>query len=230
MVATVFFAGAANASPESDLIGVWISTGKTKEQIEFFEDGTLLLVQKQSLGGRWKVLSDGRIKVEMSMLGVTTFSFAKVDGDRLRMDLENKTYNYVRQGSDEERRLSANLTTNPISEPKESTPESVVATLFAAARSGDFAQLSKLCPPTGENDGDTRDVCSLGDAGAENRPPARLSPKDFVATFKDGKIVGTARVNGSDAEVDILFGEGGKQRPETVRLINRNGNWYLYSF
>jgi len=103
------------------------------------------------------------------------------------------------------------------------SPEDVVQAIFDAAVAGDFAPLKSLCDPQGENDGDTQDICDLATSAAGR--------EDFVAYFARGKVSGDATVSaaGDVAEVPFLFGPDG-DRAETMKLINRNGKWYLYSF
>ena len=103
----------------------------------------------------------------------------------------------------------------------QSTPSGTVQILFDAASSKDFAALGNLCDPKGENDGDTRSICALAtdDADAE----------EFVEYFSKGKISGDAVIEGNKAEVPFLFGPDGK-REETMRLVQRDGKWYLSAF
>ncbi len=103
------------------------------------------------------------------------------------------------------------------------SPESVVQTIFDAARSGDFAVLDGLCDPLGENDGDTQMICDLAGDDA-NRD-------EFVQFFATGEIGGDAVISpdGNRAEVPFIFGPDGNSE-ETMELINREGQWYLYSF
>jgi len=99
------------------------------------------------------------------------------------------------------------------------TPESVVQAVFDAAKSGDFSKLGGLCDPRGENDGDTRKICEL----------EKDMESEFVEYFKEGKVAGDAVINGDQAEVPILFGpEGGEE--ETMKVVQRDGKWYLMSF
>jgi tetratricopeptide (TPR) repeat protein len=100
-------------------------------------------------------------------------------------------------------------------------PAVVVQALFDAAAAGDFAALQSLCDPQGENDGDTQMICDTA-TDTTNR-------SDFVEIFANGKINGQARISGDKAEVPFLFGPDG-QDEETMELINRNGQWYLFSF
>lgn len=100
-------------------------------------------------------------------------------------------------------------------------PAAVVATLFAAAKSNNSMILSGLCDPKGENDGDTKDICSL----------TTKSPKwsEFVEYFQDGSVAGEPSIDGETASVPIKFGPGGA-RDETVKLVKRDNGWYLSSF
>jgi tetratricopeptide (TPR) repeat protein len=103
------------------------------------------------------------------------------------------------------------------------SPESVVQAIFDAAKSGDFASLKNLCDPLGENDGDTQGICDLA-TDDTNR-------EEFVQYFATGRISGDAQISpeGDKAEVPFLFGPDG-DREETMGLINRDGQWYLFGF
>ena len=85
-------------------------------------------------------------------------------------------------------------------------PIAVVQAIFDAAQSGDFSQLSLLCDPEGENDGDTRDICLV----SEDEELQDL----FVEFFANGKVAGEAtfRRFNSEATVPILFGPDGRSR------------------
>jgi len=100
-------------------------------------------------------------------------------------------------------------------------PESVVNAIFAAAKSGDDSKLAGLCDPTGDNDGDTRDICN-----------AKKGSKDwaeFEKYFAKGAVKGSPRIDPETAVVDFTFGPDGKMQ-ETMNLVKRDGKWYLSSF
>jgi tetratricopeptide (TPR) repeat protein len=111
----------------------------------------------------------------------------------------------------------------PIEVAPATSPESVVQAVFDAAKSGDFAPLKELCDPLGENDGDTQMICDMA-TDDTNR-------EEFVQYFATGKISGEASISpqGDRAEVPFLFGPDG-EREETMELINRDGQWYLFGF
>ena len=103
------------------------------------------------------------------------------------------------------------------------SPESVVQTIFDAANSGEFASLKGLCDPLGENDEDTQMICDVA-ADDTNR-------EEFVQYFATGKLSGEAIISpdGTEAQVPFLFGPDANSE-ETMKLINRDGQWYLLSF
>jgi len=84
-----------------------------------------------------------------------------------------------------------------------STPERTLEAVFEAARTEDFASLAGLCDPLGEF------------------KPFRES---FVEYFSKGKINGEALISPDGTTADVPFLE------ETMRLVNRNGNWYLLEY
>jgi hypothetical protein len=102
-----------------------------------------------------------------------------------------------------------------------SKPESVVEAIFKAAKTKDFESLKALCDPKGENDGDTKDICGVADN--------KEMQEEFVQFFEKGKVSGSARIEGDEAEVDFTFGPSGNDT-ETMNLIQRDGKWYLKSF
>jgi len=102
-----------------------------------------------------------------------------------------------------------------------SDPVAVTVAIFIAARTLDASDLSGLCDPLGENDGDTRDICQL--------TPDDGKWDEFVAWFEWGMVSGSATIEGDRATVPLLFGSDGS-RSEEMNLINRDGMWYLSSF
>lgn len=60
-------------SPNKQILGKWSDgSGST---MEFFEDGTVNIFNPTSSfpnsGGKWKILEDGRLKIDMSFLGIS---------------------------------------------------------------------------------------------------------------------------------------------------------------
>ena len=100
-------------------------------------------------------------------------------------------------------------------------PVSVLQAVFTAARTEDFAALSGLCDPRGENDDDTALICAI---------TAEHPDKDsFVEYFAPARVAGNAAVDGDRAEIPFLFGPDGAQQ-ETMGLVQREGKWYLTDF
>ena len=106
--------------------------------------------------------------------------------------------------------------------PDQSTPTSTLQALFDNAKSGNFAALKLLVPEVPGLDGDVRRIASVPEAKPEEQ-------REFQEWFSTGKIDGEARIEGDKAEVDFLFGPKG-DRNETMNLIKKDGNWYLFSF
>ncbi|MDX2174549.1 MAG: DUF4878 domain-containing protein [Bacteroidota bacterium] len=101
-----------------------------------------------------------------------------------------------------------------------SSPESVVNSVFEAAKTGDISNLSKLCAPNGEGDGDTKRLCALKSATED----------DFDKYFKMGKISGNVEItDDTHAKVPIMFGPDGT-KAETMNLVKIDGKWYLSGF
>lgn len=100
-------------------------------------------------------------------------------------------------------------------------PVKVVQAIFDAAKNENFAVLASLCDPKGENDGDTRRICSVA-------TDSKISD-EFVLWFSKGKVTGKALIEDDRARVPFVFGPDGKKKEE-MNLIKRDGRWYLYSF
>jgi hypothetical protein len=120
-------------------------------------------------------------------------------------------------------------------------PKSVVNSLFYSAQTRDFEVLQCLCDPFGENDGDTRSLCSLSSLMAQisefgGNAATQQAVNQFVETFQLGRISGQItfeEVDGNKfANVPFYHNHpGGPSRSnESMKLINRYGNWYFYSF
>ena len=76
-----------------------------------------------------------------------------------------------------------------------------------------------MCPPNGECDSDSKDICNAANEHSENF-------KDF---FSQGKIVGNPIIKGDEAQVHIKFGREAEQE-EDINLVKIDGKWYLKSF
>lgn len=115
-------------------------------------------------------------------------------------------------------------------------PGSVVNALLYAARTKNFTVLQNLCDPLGQSDGDCRQICALSESAQKPGDPKVQGPaNEFVQTFEAAHVEGETRYlkteEGEFAEVLFEFTQGNpKRNHETLRLIKRNGNWYLLSF
>ena len=85
LVMLALFTGCGE-SPQTKLLGKWQEIGKDQDVVEFFADGTFSLKPGQvalknlpPLTGKWVILPDGRIKVDVSMLGVTNSKVGKLE-------------------------------------------------------------------------------------------------------------------------------------------------------
>lgn len=100
-------------------------------------------------------------------------------------------------------------------------PVRVLEAVFDAAKRKDPTVLVTLCDPQSENDGDTRHICELT---RENK-----DWDEFVSYFQKAKISGDAVIQDDRATIPFTFGPKGEDKEE-MRLIRRDGNWYLSSF
>ncbi len=96
----------------------------------------------------------------------------------------------------------------------QSKPEMVVQAVFDAAKSKEFAMLKGLCAP--DADGDTKMICNIDEK----------TQAEFIEYFGMGKIDGAPKIEGTKAEVNILFGPDGKKK-ETMKLVQIEGKWFL---
>jgi len=73
------------------LLGRWQGIGTT-DRLEFFDDGRVSMAdQRYSFTGTWVVLQDGRVKVEVGMLGVTQTFTGKIDAGVLKLASDGDT-------------------------------------------------------------------------------------------------------------------------------------------
>jgi hypothetical protein len=114
-----------------------------------------------------------------------------------------------------------------------STPESVMMTLFSAARTGKVEVLKSLLPPEGEGttDGDCKAICNPGNESMRNELGHNyITLEEFKNYFSKAKIVGNAIINGDQAKVNFVFVSPNGERDETMHLQRIKGKWYLASF
>jgi|LauGreDrversion4_2_1035121.scaffolds.fasta_scaffold228546_3 hypothetical protein len=120
-------------------------------------------------------------------------------------------------------------------------PKSVVNAMFYAAQTKDFEILQCLCDPFGENDGDTRNLCSMSSLLAQTsqyggNAATEQAINQFVQMFQLGRLSGSITFEEIEgvkyANVPFLFNHpGGENRSnESMQLVNRYGNWYFSSF
>lgn len=102
----------------------------------------------------------------------------------------------------------------------QANPIRVLQAVFDSAKSGELAALKVL--RSSAADGDVKNVCSVADA-----PPEVQA--DFRRQFEKGKIIGEARFEGNQIEIDFLFGPDGSSE-ETMQLVREGGKWFLLSF
>ena len=120
-------------------------------------------------------------------------------------------------------------------------PKSVVNALFYSAQKKDFQILPLLCDPFGENDGDTKSLCGLYQiiSNPSENYGNEITPNivsEFVRLFQNGKLNGQITYEELDGvkyvNVPFLFNHpsGPSRSNESMKLVNRYGNWYFYSF
>ena len=117
-----------------------------------------------------------------------------------------------------------------------SSPESVMNTIFQAANTGEVGALKFLLPPydeqTGEIpcDGDCKALCNPGNESMRDELKGNYtSLGDFKERFSKAKIIGTPSTTGDRAKVSFVFGPN-LEANETMNLQRINGKWYLSGF
>lgn len=97
----LFNTGCSSSTP--DLLGKWVAYPLDgKEIIEFFEDNTCVIeAGNEGVAGKWFILDDGRIKIEITVFGGSTdFSFATInDNDILFLNYREMKTAFAREGS-----------------------------------------------------------------------------------------------------------------------------------
>src|SRR4030066_942887 len=80
LVISVILSSFAWCSDSSSiLIGKWVQTNNPKNQVEFLSDKTVLLEEKSdSAAGKWSILNDGRIMVEITIIVTNAVFFCSI--------------------------------------------------------------------------------------------------------------------------------------------------------
>ena len=111
-------------------------------------------------------------------------------------------------------------------EDPQATPDGTVNLLFDLIREERWSELSVLCDPRGENDGDTRSLCAL-----EEDESSRAEAVEYLSA---SRVTGPAEISetfeSTMALVPIVIGPEGHQRDERMNLVRRDGRWFLLSF
>ncbi|MHB8067052.1 MAG: hypothetical protein ACYDIC_04020 [Desulfobaccales bacterium] len=96
LVISVILSSFAWCSDSSSiLIGKWVQTNNPKNQVEILSDKTVLLVEKSgSAAGKWSILNDGRIMVEITILGTKTVLFCSINDGILTLKGSGVTNTY----------------------------------------------------------------------------------------------------------------------------------------
>jgi hypothetical protein len=102
------------------------------------------------------------------------------------------------------------------------TPESAAQMVFDAAKSGDYSHLKDLCNESLQPDKDSKMICDVSTGDQE------LKDK-FKGYFAQGKVVGSATIEGETAKVNVKIGNSG-EKDETFNMAKKDGKWYLTSF
>lgn len=89
----------ACSSPQGNIVGKWAEKTSGMEAMEFFKDKTFTMNEgskKAVFTGKWSMLDDGRIKVDLMAYGGTAVFFFILVGDELEMDMNGKKGRLIR--------------------------------------------------------------------------------------------------------------------------------------
>lgn len=114
-------------------------------------------------------------------------------------------------------------------EPNDS-PESVMKTIFQAARTGEVGVLQFLLPPDGNCDGDCKALCNPGNESMREELRGNfITVAEFREYFSQGKIVGIPIIEGNAAKVNFVFGPN-LEESETMGMQKIGEKWYLSGY
>ena len=98
-------------------------------------------------------------------------------------------------------------------------PRALAASVFAMAKSGNYAALEGIAAPSA--DGDCKRIAGVGKAEPDKQA-------EFAKYFSKGSVSGDATIDGDKATVPILFGPEGT-KTETFHMVRIDGKWFLES-
>lgn len=92
---TTFVLVACGQKPQQKILGKWEELSQDHGVFEFFQDGTATLKQQkngkmQEAAAKWIVLDDGRLKLDITILGTTVTSLFKLKFDGPSMILTDE--------------------------------------------------------------------------------------------------------------------------------------------
>lgn len=103
----------------------------------------------------------------------------------------------------------------------QSDPAKVLQAVFDIAAGASPKALGGLCDPLHQNDNDTQRICDEADGAAPE--------SSFALYFGKGKALGSPRVQGDSAWIDLQYGPDGDHQ-SALCLIRRDTKWYLLRF
>lgn len=89
----------ACGSPQANIVGKWADKTSSVEALEFFKDKTFTMndgPKKAVFTGKWNVLDDGRIKVDLVAFGMPTVMFFVLIGEELEVNMGGEKRRLVR--------------------------------------------------------------------------------------------------------------------------------------
>lgn len=96
LILGLLFLASCSEKKATEIVGLWVVTEDPENKIEFFSDGTLVASRDGvdvKATGKYNFLEDGRLKVEMSLKGLTDVNVVTVtfEGDTLTTVERGKT-------------------------------------------------------------------------------------------------------------------------------------------
>lgn len=87
--------GCSAAGP--DVTGKWQEVGEPEETLEIFADGRVSISDQDStITGHWEPASDGTIKIEANIFGMSAEMTGRLEGESFHLQADGQTTTYRR--------------------------------------------------------------------------------------------------------------------------------------
>lgn len=237
LLSLIIFASCGKSKEEIELEKAKIELEKTKlelaEKIKQEENSKSVKIheQKVNVGKRKKIteltiilqkLPEAIKKAQANIDQINKFKFGRLSSTKNRQLSKarsqlNELYDYRKKIKNEIAQTEYLKTFDFQQDPKR-----VMEYIFDSCKKQDFSNFRNLCDPYGEHDSDVKQICFA---------EMMLDKKQKLLhrEFKNGRIIGEPKITGDKAEVEFAFGYSANKL-EKMKMIKRNGLWYLKSF